>query len=102
MGDFDGLWIGIFLPTFQLLWMMFCWKDGLKISVRALMATSLCCFRWLCEMPTRPTKEVGFVCSTACFIFSRLKRGGVVFWALLTFNSVYVLGGGFVCWSGGR
>ena len=47
VGDLDGFRIGAILSSFQMLGMLFCWIDRLKMSVRAPMATGRSCFRCL-------------------------------------------------------
>lgn len=45
MGDLLGFRIGIILAVFQILGIMLCVMEWLKMSVRALMATGPKCFR---------------------------------------------------------
>ena len=39
VGDLDSFRIGTILPSFQMVGLMFCWIDRLKMSVSAPMAT---------------------------------------------------------------
>ena len=60
--------------------MVFCCIDKLKMSVKACYITGPKSFRYLYEMPSGLTTEVGYVCSIAClFMFDVRRRWGVVF-----------------------
>ena len=80
------------------------WIDRLKMSVRTLMATGLCCFRCLYEMPSGPAEEVGFVCYIVRFVMLWVKGGGGHFVgaACVVFCLFYCRRSRVVVWRGMR
>ena len=58
MGDFLGFNMGTILAIFQMLGMVLCLREWLKMSVRILMACGPRCFKCLLEMPSGPVEGV--------------------------------------------
>ena len=77
-----------------MLGMVVCYTDTSRMSVKDLMTTGSSCFRYLYEMPSGRTEEVGFVFSITCFVVWGKRRRGVVLGALLALDFVYFLVGG--------
>ena len=87
VGDLLGLSMGITLAVFQMLGMVLCCMEWLKMLVSALMACGPRCLRCMWDMPSGPVEEVCFVECMASWVMAGVKGGGKVLllWSVCRF-----------------